>query len=166
VVVGLNDVKIPKRGKLLPKLGFCGDNCDICPRYLATQSGDVEQLRKVAALWYKVGLRDRVVSPEELICHGCSSTWHSGLERRECAFRTVQECALEKGVENCGKCEDYPCETVSCVFEKVGPFAESIRGRCSKEEYDCLRKAFFSKKENLDRVNREWRSQPKKNAPS
>jgi len=138
------------------KLGFCGDDCNVCPRYIATQSGDVEQLKKVAALWYRVGYRDKIVPPEEMICRGCSSTWCNVVDNRD-----VRECALEKGVENCGKCENYPCEKVLKVFEQTESFAKTCKEKCSKEEYECLQKAFFSKKENLDRVNREWLSQAK-----
>jgi len=137
------------------KLGFCGDDCNVCPRYLATQSSDVEQLKKVAALWYRVGYRDKIVPPEELTCPGCSSrTW--------CDRMYVRECVLEKGVENCGKCGNYPCEKVLKAFEQTESFAKRIKEKCSKEEYECLRKAFFSKRENLDRVNREWLSQMKR----
>jgi hypothetical protein len=138
------------------KLGFCGDDCNVCPRYIATQSGDVEQLKKVAALWYGVGYRDKIVPPEELICRGCFSTLCN-----VAYLRDLRECALEKGIENCGKCGNYLCEKVLKVFEQTESFAKSIKEKCSKEEYECLQKAFFSKKENLDRVNREYLSQIK-----
>ena len=138
------------------KLGFCGDDCNACPRYIATQSGDVEQLKKVAALWYRVGYRDKIVPPEEMICHGCSSTWCN-----RTYLRDVRECASEKSIENCGECEGYPCKKVLKVFEQTESFAKACREKCSKEEYECLQKAFFSKKDNLDRVNREWLSQIK-----
>lgn len=137
------------------KLGFCGDNCSVCPRYVATQSGDVEQLRKVAVLWYRVGLRDEVVPPEELTCHGCST-------ENLCAYEDVRECAIEKGVKNCGECEDYPCEKVLKVFKWTESFVERCKEKCSEEEYESLRKAFFSKKENLDRANKKYLSQIKR----
>lgn len=133
-------------------LGFCGDNCKVCPRYVATQSGDVEQLKKVATLWYRVGYRDKIVQPEELICHGCSLT-------NLCAYDDIRECAVEKGVENCGKCENYPCEKVLRAFDQTESFAEKCKEKCSKEEYESLQKAFFSKKKNLDRINKEYLSQ-------
>jgi len=137
------------------KLGFCGDDCGVCPRYIATQSGDTEQFRKVADLWFRVGYRDRIVPPEELACAGCSSrTW--------CDRMAVRECVLEKGVENCGKCESYPCEKISQTFEQTASFAKSVKGKCSKEEYETLQKAFYEKKKNLDKVNKEWKAQRKR----
>jgi hypothetical protein len=136
------------------KLGFCGDDCNACPRYVATQSGDKGQLKKVAALWHKVGYLGKIVPPEELICHGCSPT-------KLCAYDNIRECALKKSVENCGKCENYSCEKVLKVFERTESFAKTCKEKCSKEEYKCLQKAFFSKRKNLNRVNRKWLSQTK-----
>jgi hypothetical protein len=139
----------------MQKLGFCGDDCNVCPRYIATQSGDVEQLKKVAVLWYKVGYRDRIVPPEELACSGCFS-------RTYCDRMYVRECVLKKCVENCGKCENYPCENIVKAFEQTASFAKKIKNKCSKAEYVRLRKAFFEKKKNLDKVNKEWLPQKKK----
>ncbi len=132
----------------MQKLGFCGDDCNVCPRYIATQSGDVEQLKKVAALWYRVGYRNKIVPPEELACPGCFS-------RTKCDRMYVRECALKKGVENCGKCKNYPCENATKAFEQTATFAKKIKNKCLEEEYERLKKAFFEKKKNLDRVNRE-----------
>ncbi len=36
-------------------LGLCGDDCNYCPRYLATQSGDEERLKEVAVMWQMIG---------------------------------------------------------------------------------------------------------------
>jgi hypothetical protein len=52
------------------KITLCGDNCLACPRYNAK---GYQELNKVAELWYRVGLRDTVVSNEEISCSGCSS---------------------------------------------------------------------------------------------
>lgn len=132
------------------KLAFCGNDCNNCPRYIATQTGSIERLKEVAALWYRVGYRDKIVPPEDMICRGCSSAnW--------CSY-TIRECALEKSVENCGKCKNYPCEKVLKIFERNELFAEKSKKICSKEEYECLQKAFFSKKENLDKVYKEYLS--------
>ena len=141
--------------RFMQKLGFCGDDCSVCPRFFATQSGDVEQLKKVAALWFRVGYRDRIVPPEELSCPGC-------FLRTKCDRMYVRMCAVVKGVENCGKCESYPCGNVAKAFEQTASFAEKIRQKCSKEEYRQLEKAFFEKKKNLDKVNKKWLSHMKR----
>ncbi len=129
------------------KLAFCGNDCSECPRYIATQSGDKEQLKEVAVLWRRVGYRDEIVSPEEIACHGCHSS-------RWCRYK-IRECAPERGLDSCGECKDYPCQRILTAVEKTGAFAERIKEECPEEDYERLQKAFFSKKTNLDRVHSE-----------
>jgi len=134
------------------ELAFCGDDCNVCPRYSATQSGDVEKLTKVAALWKRAGLRDESVSPEEMACYGCATVqW--------CRYDDVRKCAQTKGISNCGKCDNYPCEKITKVFEQTGHYAKECKKNCSKDEYEYLQKAFFSKKTRLDKIHEEYLSQ-------
>jgi hypothetical protein len=124
------------------KLAFCGNDCNLCPRYIATQSSNVERLKEIAEIWKIAGWRDVVVSPEEMVCHGCSSIdW--------CRYG-IRECALEKRVDNCGTCGDYPCEKVLTAFEMSELYAKNLQERLSKDNYELFRKAFSSKKENLE----------------
>ena len=147
------DPSVNGKGGLMLKLAFCGNDCNVCPRYIATLSGDEEQLKEAALMWKRAGWRDAVLSPEEIVCHGCSSvSW--------CRYG-IRECALEKGVDNCGKCQDYPCEKLLKAFERTESYAKNIKESFSKEDYECFQKAFFLKKESLDRVNREYLSQRK-----
>lgn len=48
-----------------PVLSVCGDDCAVCPRYLARTE---DELRETAVFWYKAGWRDRVLPPEEMRC--------------------------------------------------------------------------------------------------
>lgn len=133
-------------------LAFCGDDCNVCPRYMATQSGDIEKLTQVAALWKRAGWGDEVVSPEEMACYGCATVqW--------CRYDDVRKCAQTKGISNCGKCDNYPCDKITKVFEQTGHYAKQCKKNCSKEEYEYLQKAFFSKKTRLDKVHEEYLSQ-------
>ncbi len=127
------------------ELPFCGNDCNECPRYIATHSGDRKQLRQVAVLWWRVGYRDKIVSPEEMACHGCrSATW--------CRYE-IRECASEKDVGNCGECRDYPCNKILTAIEKTAGFARKIKKECPKTDFERLQKAFFSKRQNLDRLH-------------
>ncbi len=108
----------------------------------------MEQLRKLAVLWHKVGYRDRIVPPKKLACHGC-------LPRTRCDRMYVRECALEKGVENCGKCENYPYKNVQTAFRQTASSAKKIKQKCSKKEYRILQKAFYQKRKNLDKTNKQ-----------
>ena len=130
-------------------LGFCGDDCNYCPRYIATRSGDVEQLKEVAALWKIIGWQDTIVSPEEMACHGCSSV-------NQCTLG-IKECAIGKGVDNCGKCNDYPCEKILKIFKENNLLADNCKELLSKKDNKFFQKAFFNKKERLDSINKEFR---------
>lgn len=126
------------------KIASCGNDCLVCPRYIATQSGDVNRLKNVAELWNRVGWRHTAVSLEEIMCNGCSFS-------NFCRYE-IKRCTSEMEVENCAGCKDYPCNLIITTFEQTKIYAESIRGKCTEEEYECFTKAFFSKKENLNGI--------------
>lgn len=138
----------------MPKIGVCGDDCNYCPRYIATRSNEKSKLMAVAELWMRAGFRDRIVEPEELKCVGCSP-------KNNCAYREQLSCALEKKLSNCGECLDYPCGLAKKSFDKTKGHEESCRNNCSPNEYGLLRKAFFAKKENLDKINQKMRKAKK-----
>lgn len=41
------------------RIAFCGNNCDFCPRYIATKNESIEELRRCAEIWYKLGWREK-----------------------------------------------------------------------------------------------------------
>jgi len=131
------------------ELGFCGDDCSACPRYIATQSGSRERLKEVAEMWWRAGWRDTIVSPDEMVCGGCASV-------KWCRYDEIRKCAREKRIGNCGQCYDYPCAKITKVFEQTESYAETCKERVSKEDYECFHKAFFSKRERLHRINNEY----------
>ncbi|HUW66338.1 MAG TPA: DUF3795 domain-containing protein [Spirochaetia bacterium] len=126
-------------------LAFCGNVCTYCPRYIATTSGSMEGLKTVVELWYRCGWRDTVVSAMEIACHGCRSIqW--------CRYG-ISQCALERKVDNCGRCNDYPCVKLAQALEKSERFSSICNDVCSRTDYELLHRAFFTKKENLERVS-------------
>ena len=128
----------------MPKFTFCGDDCGFCPRYRATQSGDDKELRRIAELWYRAGSRPTVLPPEEMICHGCSAN-------NPCPYE-IASCATERGVTTCGECDEYPCDRLARAFDSQKSSSGRWKQACSPEEYELVYKAFFQKKENLDRI--------------
>jgi len=134
-------------------LAFCGDDCGICPRYAATRSGDIAGLRKAAEIWYAVGWRDVTKSPEDMVCHGC-------LAIAKCTYG-IRECAQKKGIANCGRCDDYPCDILKQAFERTKGYELICQARCIPEDHTLLLAAFFKKKEKLDKINEEYRKKGK-----
>ncbi len=129
----------------MAKIGACGDNCDYCPRFHATQSGNKSELEKVKDLWVRVGLRDGLFPAENLACNGCSMD-------HQCAYAELRQCVFKKGIENCGACDLYPCTIASGVINKSEDWLTRSKEKCSAEEYELLKNAFCMKKRNLDAV--------------
>ena len=64
-------------------IAACGNDCAVCPRYVAhPYEKTEEELRHTAELWMKIGYRDHLVSNEEISCTGCKpENW--------CRYRVV-----------------------------------------------------------------------------
>ena len=69
------------------------------------------------------------------------------------SLQRYRECAINKDIDNCGKCNDYPCARINEVFEKTSSYAQKCKETCSSNDYKRLYKAFFSKKERLDSIH-------------
>lgn len=121
------------------KIGLCGDDCNYCPRYLATKSGNEERLKDVARVWQIIGWRDTTEPPEKLMCQGCASLKTCGLG--------IKECVIEKDADSCGKCPDYPCERLLEIFKDNQKEALICKESLSEEDCNLFQKAFFSKKD-------------------
>ena len=78
-----------------PVISRCGDDCAVCPRYLAETD---EQLHETAVFWQKAGWRETVVSNEDISCTGCGS-------KGVCAFGLL-DCTKQHGVESCKQCAE------------------------------------------------------------
>ncbi len=126
------------RHTMSPKISLCGDNCLVCPRYLARNR---EELEAVAELWHRVGWRDRMVEPEEMECKGCFPS-------KACSYGLVQ-CVEEQGVEACSQCREFPCEKLTAVLEKSKAGQARCKEVCTQREYTQLERAFFCKERNL-----------------
>jgi hypothetical protein len=127
-------------------LGVCGDNCSCCPRYIATQERNLEELEKVKELWVRLGLRDIHFPVHDMACSGCT-------RQNTCAYSEVRACAYGKEIENCGLCHTYPCELIRTVFEKSKNLQFQATRVCTSAEIDTLCKTFFSKQKNLDQIH-------------
>lgn len=57
----------------MAEIGYGGDNCSDCPRYVATINNDTEKLKEAALMWKRVGWRDTVLNIDEIKCGGCKT---------------------------------------------------------------------------------------------
>jgi hydroxyacylglutathione hydrolase len=126
-------------------ISFCGDNCSACPRFQATNENDRERLKYLAELWYRLGIRDHIVTPDEMMCRGCS-------HEKQCTHG-INNCPEINKIGNCGECGLYPCNKIDKVFEKTESFRKICMEKCSASEFIVLDKAFLSKKKTLDKIH-------------
>jgi hypothetical protein len=75
----------------------CGLYCGACSWFISTHE-DPERLRRLAA---QIGY-----SEEESRCHGC----RSGKRLPYCGKCKMFACAVERGIDFCIQCEEYPCD--------------------------------------------------------
>ncbi len=80
---------------------YCGIQCDLCPAYQGTVTGDYALLEKAASTF-----GDGAYTPEEWICLGCTPG-ENPILARPCADCPIRRCAIARGVYNCAACADY-----------------------------------------------------------
>lgn len=131
-------------------IGLCGDNCEYCPRYLATKNGNIEDLEKVKELWVRLKLRASDFPVRDMACHGCKP-------ENKCAYTELHACVSTKMVDNCGMCNEYPCKLINSVFDRSEKLKDLAKKICTQGEKDNFQKAFFSKKEYFDRIHQKHR---------
>lgn len=122
-----------------PIISCCGDDCSICPRFLAETE---DELRQTAELWYRAGWRDHVVSNEEINCTGCGSG-------PTCGFK-ILPCKKEKNVSDCKNCRDYICSNLRNLFRNSDKKEASLKKICGDELFRPIAKSFYEKEFNLE----------------
>ena len=131
--------KLAELENVAPIISVCGDDCAVCPRYLAQTE---DELRETAIFWYKAGWRDRVVSNEEIRCTGCGC-------RPTCSFMLLP-CVKEHGVEKCSGCGEYPCGKIHATLASSKSKKQQCRAACeSDEEFAMFVRAFYEKEKHL-----------------
>ena len=135
--------RIPELEKVDPVISVCGDDCGVCPRYLARTE---EELHETAVFWHKAGWRDHVVSNEEIRCTGCGC-------RPTCSFMLLP-CTREHGVSACRECASFACEKVWDMYVRSEEKKRQCEKACeSPEEFRMLCRAFYEKVKNMRRGN-------------
>ncbi len=109
-------------------IAYCGLGCHECDALIATKNDDDEKRADVAKVWSK--MFKATIKPEHINCDGCLS--EGGRLFGHCKVCEIRNCGMEKEVENCAHCNDYPCNKLDFIFENA-PEAkkrlEEIRAR-------------------------------------
>lgn len=124
----------------MPKeiLTRCGYRCDLCLAYKDNIEAD-DQREFLSDTWHKIyGFR---IPAQEIYCEGCISCDNPRLIDNKCP---VRPCVIEKGLENCSQCQDYPCELFN--QRKVTNEDFSKGKTLSRKEYSKCIKPYENKK--------------------
>jgi len=105
-------------------IAFCGIVCTECPAYIATQNDDREALERVAAQWSQQF--NQPIAPEDCICDGCLA--FEGRLSSYCHECKIRACAIERKVQNCAYCEDYPCQELESFFASTPEAKATLEG--------------------------------------
>jgi len=111
-------------------IAMCGLICDNCKAFIATQKDDDEMRQKVVDAW---STDDEPLKLEDIDCDGCTigKRLHSF-----CAVCDVRICGLQRNVENCAYCDEYPCERL----EKLLKSFRTVSGEEAKANLEEIRK--------------------------
>lgn len=116
----------------------CGYRCDLCLAYKENIEAD-DQRGFLSDTWHKLyGFR---IAADEILCEGCISGDNPRLIDSECP---VRPCVIEKGLENCSQCSEYPCP----VFNRRKVCREDVAEgkKITRTEYVKCIKAYENKK--------------------
>ncbi|MBI4831072.1 MAG: DUF3795 domain-containing protein [Candidatus Lindowbacteria bacterium] len=75
----------------------CGLYCGVCGFYRAYKT-DNQKLKEKLGSFYGI-------EPKDIVCEGCLSDVVFGF----CRACAVRACALEKNIEGCFECAEFPC---------------------------------------------------------
>ena len=117
-------------------LGRCGYRCDLC----AARSDDVALRQRLVDGWRKY-LDHQMYTVENVRCDGCMS--NGRLADKNCP---VRPCAIEKGVENCAFCDEFPCDKLDGLICSRQRFSEKL-GEIPEEDYNLCLRQFESEQE-------------------
>lgn len=85
----------------------CGVNCDECPSFVGTITGDETVLREMIRMY-----GDENSAPLDFVCLGCKYP-DPKLLATYCSECGIRSCAMQRGKDFCATCVEYEaCETV------------------------------------------------------
>ena len=96
-------------------LTYCGLICQTCAIYLATREKDPgkrHQMRIKIAEQIKEYYGQECKPGDVVDCDGCKAEGGK-LFSTGCKIKI---CAVEKGIENCAYCHEYPCDALEKLF--------------------------------------------------
>jgi len=106
-------------------IAYCGLDCTQCNAYLALKNNDQALREKTAAEWAK--MHNFNCTPDMINCTSCKGT---GVQVGHCSECEMRNCAVKKGVVNCGACNEFKtCKTINEFIERVPFVVNNLKGQ-------------------------------------
>ena len=86
----------------------CGLYCGVCGIYIAHRDDNIKFKERLTQVY--------LVGAEEIRCEGCLSD----VLFKYCQDCGIRACVLEKGIEGCHQCGDFPCQFIDDFPLPVG----------------------------------------------
>ena len=112
-------------------IAMCGLVCNDCISFIATQENDDKMREKVIEAW-STGMER--LKLEDIDCDGCT------IGRRLhtfCQVCDVRKCGLQRGIENCAYCGEFPCGKL----EKLWSGFRTVSGAEAKANLEKIRES-------------------------
>lgn len=94
-------------------MAYCGLVCTDCPSFRATRDDDDAARARTAAYYRETYGFD--LTPAQINCDGCLT--NGGRLLPYCQTCQIRTCCAEKGLANCARCEDQPCEHLTALHD-------------------------------------------------
>lgn len=108
----------------MKKVTMCGYRCDLCKAFASNIKINDER-EKLSDVWNKY--YDLDIPTEKIFCDGCRCSKNNA--KRIDMNCPVRKCVINKCIDHCGECNDFPCATFNErkglsfqeAKEKLGP---------------------------------------------
>ena len=120
----------------------CGYNCGLCMIYRDNLKGEQDRRRFRDSILKYYGDE---ITLEQCYCDGCmtSDSENPVLIDVECR---VRPCVIEKGLDNCACCEQYPCEVLASKMVDYRKVIRRFGAPLPEEDYELFVKPYESRK--------------------
>ncbi len=120
------------------ELSMCGYRCDLCKAH-SKRVRQVDEREELSRIWQKY--YGFLIPPENIVCDGCRCE-EPGACRLD-AGCPVRPCVLDKGLNHCGECPQYPCAKFE---ERIGLNRNDAMKKQPEDfiaaEYECYLAAY------------------------
>lgn len=110
------------------KYGSCGLICSECPANIAYITNDQKLREKTAKEWSEIYQAE--IPANAINCTGCRQ---QGVKIGHCSECKIRLCAIQREIETCRECSEYPCEILQEFFVHV-PEAKQNLDRMNVKE--------------------------------